>query len=204
MEFLLPVFLFATTAGVTPGPNNIMLMTSGLNFGIKSSIPHVLGICFGFPAMVILIGFGLGFIFELYPLLHEGIKIFGVLYLLYLAWKIANANANMGGKQRSKPFGFLQAVLFQWVNPKGWIMATSAIAAYTSSGEGIYLQVLLVSLVFFIAGVPSMCLWLFFGASLKKILKTGRHQLIFNISMALLLVLSVTPAIYELLNSYIL
>jgi len=133
MELLLAVFLFAVSSTITPGPNNIMVMTSGLNFGVKSTIPHLLGVCIGFPIMVILLGLGLGLIFDLYPFIHEFIKIFGVLYLLYLAWKIANSTSQIAGKQQQKPFSFIQAALFQWLNPKAWIMATSAIAAYTST-----------------------------------------------------------------------
>lgn len=202
MELLLAVFLFAVSSTITPGPNNIMVMTSGLNFGVRSTIPHLLGVCIGFPIMVILLGLGLGLIFDLYPFIHEFIKIFGVLYLLYLAWKIANSTSQIAGKQQQKPFSFIQAALFQWLNPKAWIMATSAIAAYTSTSGDIYTQVLLVGLVFFIVAFPCMGLWLFFGVSLKKVLKTAKHQLIFNISMAVLLVLSVVPIIYDLVIHY--
>lgn len=91
LELYLALFIFSLSTGITPGPNNIMLMTSGMNFGIKQSIPHLLGICFGFPVMIILIGLGFSVVFEKYPILHEAIKILGLLYLLYLAWLIASA-----------------------------------------------------------------------------------------------------------------
>ncbi len=126
MELVLPIFLFAFAAAITPGPNNIMIMASGLNFGTVRSLPHLPGICFGFPVMVILIGTGLGVVFEKYPVLHEIIKVIGIIYLIYLAWRIANSDKTSEAATPGKPFTFLQSALFQWVNPKGWIMASSA------------------------------------------------------------------------------
>tara|TARA_R110000772_G_scaffold63282_2_gene141756 strand:+ start:1971 stop:2585 length:615 start_codon:yes stop_codon:yes gene_type:complete len=203
MEFLIPIFIFATSAGITPGPNNIMLMTSGLNFGTRKSIPHYLGICIGFPFMVILIGVGLGFVFDKFPAIHEIIRIAGVAYLLYLSWLIANAAPSSLSENESRPFSFLQAVLFQWVNPKAWIMASGAVAAYTTSTADIYMQVLIIAAVFMLVTFPSTGIWLLFGVWLKRLFKTPSYQRIFNISMAILLVLSITPIIYDLIREYV-
>ena len=149
MELIPSIFLFAATSVLTPGPNNIMLMASGLNFGVRASMPHLLGICVGFPVMVILIGLGLGFIFARYPACHLLLKIAGVTYLFYLAWRIAQTSASEDEGKRGRALTFWQAALFQWVNAKGWIMASSAIAAYTSAGDGMYSQILIISLIFF-------------------------------------------------------
>lgn len=202
MEFLIPVFIFAASAGITPGPNNIMLMTSGLNFGTRKSLPHYLGICIGFPLMVILIGFGLGFVFDKFPVIHDIIRIAGIVYLLYLSWLIANAAPRSLTENESKPFSFLQAVLFQWVNPKAWIMATGAVAAYTTSTADIYIQVLIIAAIFMLVTFPSTGIWLLFGVWLKHLFKTPAHQRVFNIAMAILLVLSITPIIYDLIREY--
>lgn len=131
MELVFAIALFAFSSGITPGPNNIMLMTSGVNFGIRLSLPHLAGICIGFPCMVLAIGLGLSAVFQAYPLLHLIIKYVGIAYLLYLAWLIANSSSRMEGKQTAKPLSFVQAAAFQWVNPKGWIMAVGAIATFT-------------------------------------------------------------------------
>ncbi len=203
MGFLIPIIIFAVSTTITPGPNNIMIMTSGLNFGMRKSAPHLLGICIGFPIMVALIGFGFGFVFDRFPLLHEFIKIIGILYLLYFSWVIANSTPKSLDSNKSNPISFLQAALFQWVNPKAWIMATSAIATYTIASGDIYLQVITISLVFFVVAFPCVGAWLFFGVSLKRFLKSPSHQRAFNISMAALLVLSITPVIYELIYSHI-
>lgn len=202
MEFILPIFIFALTATITPGPNNIMIMTSGLNFGLKRSLPHYLGICLGFPVMVLAIGSGFGFLFDRFPLLHEMIKVIGILYLLYLSWRIARTTAGPLESSSSKPLSFLQAVLFQWVNPKAWIMTTGAVAAYTSSSGHIYIQVLIIALVFLVVAFPCLGGWMYFGAALKKVLKEPIHQRIFNIAMATLLVVSILPVIIELVDRY--
>jgi len=199
---MVAVFIFSASATITPGPNNIMLMTSGLNFGAYRSLPHYLGVCIGFPIMVMLIGLGFGFLFARFPVLHNLIQIIGILYLLYLSWLIANAAPSTLDAKQTKPFSFFQAVLFQWVNPKAWIMATGAVAAFTSGGSDIFIQILLIALTFLIVAFPCTAIWLFFGVWLKKIFKNPSHQKIFNIAMASLLILSITPTAYDLIKDF--
>ncbi|ABZ77392.1 Lysine exporter protein (LYSE/YGGA) [Shewanella halifaxensis HAW-EB4] len=195
MELILTIALFAFSSGITPGPNNIMLMSSGVNFGVKRSLPHLSGICIGFPAMVLAIGLGLSAIFQTYPVLHTIIKYVGIGYMLYLAWLIANSSAKMKGKNTVAPLSFMQAAAFQWVNPKAWIMGIGAVATFTSMSHALAPQVLTISLVFFFIAVPSALVWLGFGVALKRILKNQKQQKIFNVTMALLLVLSILPMI---------
>ncbi|WP_415229374.1 LysE family translocator [Psychromonas sp.] len=203
MEIYLAIIMFAASTTVTPGPNNIMIMTSGLNHGVKDSIPHLLGICFGFPAMVIMVGLGFSVVFEMYPLFHEAIKVLGVAYLLYLAWLIASSQPTSLEVKKAKPLSFTQAALFQWVNPKAWVMATGAVSAYTSISSDIFSQVIFIALAFFIVAFPCVGIWLVFGVGLKKYLNSPKHQKIFNLSMALLLIGSVFPVVKELFIQYI-
>jgi len=203
VELIIAIFIFAASTSITPGPNNIMIMASGLNFGTRKSVPHYLGICIGFPLMVALVGAGFGFVFDQYPVLHEIIKIVGIIYLLYLAWVIANSSPKSLESNKSNPISFIQAVFFQWVNPKAWIMATGAVAAYTSATSDIYLQVVIIALIFFAVSFPCIGMWLVFGVWLKKFLKDPSHQRAFIISMAFLLVVSIAPITYELICEYV-
>ena len=203
MEIYLAIIIFAASTTVTPGPNNIMIMTSGLNYGVKNSIPHLLGISFGFPAMVIMVGLGFSVVFEMYPLFHEVIKVLGVAYLLYLAWLIASSSPTSLEVENSKPLSFTQAALFQWINPKAWVMATGAVSAYTSIASDIFSQVIFIALAFFIVAFPCVGIWLVFGVGLKKYLNSPKHQKIFNLSMALLLIGSVFPVLKELVVQYV-
>ncbi len=175
-----------------------MLTTTGLNFGVRRGVPHLLGICIGFPVMLALIGLGFGTLFQLYPILHEVIKIVGVIYLLYLAWKIASTRGGVSSVSQSKPINFWQAAAFQWVNPKAWIMGSSALAAYTSLDDNFFIQVLIICVTFMIITIPCAGIWLVFGAGLQHFLKHPRHLKIFNISMALLLIASILPVVWEL------
>ncbi|MCG9963832.1 LysE family translocator [Shewanella cutis] len=195
MELILAIALFAFSSGITPGPNNIMLMTSGVNFGVKRSIPHLMGISLGFPTMILAIGLGLSTVFQAYPIIHQVIKVIGIVYLLYLSWLIANSSSKMEGKSIAKPFSFLQAAAFQWVNPKGWIMAVGAIATFTSVQQDLTPQVVTIATVFLCVAFPCAVVWLGFGVALKRILKNERQQKIFNITMAVLLVASIIPMI---------
>lgn len=202
MELLLAVLFFAFSTTITPGPNNVMIMSSGVNYGVKASVPHWLGICLGFPFMVLLVGFGFGVVFDRYPHLHQLIKILGTLYLLWLAWRIASAEPKAIEQGKSKPFSFFQAVLFQWVNGKAWVMATGAIAAFTSVTGVYWQQVSIITLAFLLVAFPCVGVWLLFGASLRTILTKPLFQRIFNIAMAIILLLSVVPVIAEIWQYY--
>ena len=169
-KLILPLLLFSISMTITPGPNNVMVTASGVNFGYKKTLPHILGITFGFPVMIVLIGVGLGSVFKAFPVIHHILKYIGATYLLYLAWKIATfSNVNNNG-DRNKPFTFLQAVIFQWVNPKAWVIALGAIAAFTSIGRDVFLEVLLIAFVFCIVGFPCVSLWTFIGTNIKRLL----------------------------------
>ena len=202
MDFLPSLLMFIVVAAFTPGPNNIMIMASGLNFGLRRSVPHLFGICLGFPLMVTALGFGAGVLFERFSNLHEIIKVFGICYLSYLAWGIAMASPEKNIEGRSRPLSFFQAMLFQWVNPKAWIMATSAIATYTSVGEDITTQLFTIVLVFFLMAWPSAGTWLLFGTVIHRILKNPIHHRVFNLVMAVLLLASMYGVVVELIYRY--
>jgi threonine/homoserine/homoserine lactone efflux protein len=175
---------------ITPGPNNIMILSSGLNFGIKKSLPHLLGIAFGFPVMLIAVGLGLDVLVNQVPKLHDVIKALGIGYLLYLSYRLFNTTKQSSIDGSSKPFTFFQAVLFQWINPKAWVMIFSGIGSFTSSAD-IRLTTFVIALSFFIAIFPCNGSWLFLGSQMQKIIKSESHFQLFNRIMAVLLVVSV-------------
>lgn len=194
MEYYLAVIAFTFVGAITPGPNNIMLMASGLNHGIHKSLPHYLGICLGFPVMVLFVGFGFGAVFIQYPRMHQVIKVVGVVYLCYLAWKIANAGNPKASEGVGAPFTFLQAAAFQWVNPKAWAIAAGAIAAFTVVGR-VSQSIAFITFSVLLAGFVGMGVWLMLGTSLKKLLRYDRRISYFNITMAILLLLSIVPLV---------
>ncbi|EJG2026206.1 LysE family translocator, partial [Vibrio parahaemolyticus] len=163
--------LFAFVSTFTPGPNNIMLMTSGANVGFKRTIPHMLGITFGFGAMLILVGIGLMSLFHAYPLTHSILKVLSLSYLLYLTYKIATSDKTEA-KHDFRPMSFLGAVAFQWVNPKGWSMALTAITVYTSGGS--WLELTFIASIFCLANLPSVTFWTAAGMQLQRWLTTSR------------------------------
>lgn len=193
MEYqqLIALITFAFVSTVSPGPNNIMLMTSGANVGFMRTIPHMFGITFGFSLMVALVGFGLMGLFTAYPVVQQGLRIASMLYLLYLAVKIAKSKAMTNQTSDYKPMSFLSAASFQWVNPKAWTMALTAISVYATSAEP--QDILLVSLIFGLVNVPSVSLWTTAGKQLQGILQAPTKIKIFNYSMASLLVFSIVP-----------
>lgn len=193
-----PLAMFALVSSITPGPNNIMLASSGLTFGFRRTIPHMLGVNLGFTLMLVLVGLGLGTLFDQLPWLYTVLKYAGALYLLYLAWKIAGAGPMEGGSQRGRPFTFLQAALFQWVNPKAWVMAVGVIATYTPQA-GFYWNLALAAAVCCVVNLPSIGVWTAFGTALQRLLHHPRAIRAFNIAMALLLVASLYPVAQDLL-----
>jgi threonine/homoserine/homoserine lactone efflux protein len=191
LDLLFAFLLFAWVNSITPGPNNIMLLSSGLNFGFRRTIPHLLGICIGFSFMVLAVGLGLGELFKRYTWLYNVLRYLAAAYLFYLAWRIARSGPVEIGDENKKPISFLQAVAFQWVNPKAWMMAIVAITTYASQ-ESYLVHVVIISVLFIFSVAPCGMIWIAFGNWLRSCLNKV-YLRIFNISMAVLLILSLYP-----------
>ena len=193
-EIVLGLILFAAVSSLTPGPNNLMLMASGANYGFRRSLPHMLGVSLGFTFMVLLIGVGVVQVFDRYPAAYQVLKVVSVLYLLYLAWKIATAAAPTGeGDAMGRPFTFLQAALFQWVNPKAWTMALTAVSVYSPSQS--VAAMAFVAVVFGAVNLPSISVWTMLGQQVQRLLHRPARLRTFNIAMAVLLVASLYPVL---------
>lgn len=188
--FALVLFAFATS--ITPGPNNMMLFASGVNFGFRRTVPHMLGIGAGFLSLLIGVGMGLGAVLHAYPPAFIALKVAGGLYLLWIAWKIGSSRSMGDGEAKARPMTFLGAAAFQWVNPKAWVMAVTAMAVYPNP-EHYALTVAIVALVFAAVNVPSVSTWAGFGSALREWLSVPVRLKWFNITMAVLLVLSLWP-----------
>ncbi len=193
-EMILPLMMFALVSSITPGPNNLMLLASGANFGFRRSVPHMLGISLGFALMALLVGIGLAQVFELYPVLKLVLKVLAVVYMLYLAWKIANAAAPKAVSGAGKPFTFLQAAAFQWVNPKAWAMALTAVTVYAPNQELVVIAV--VAGVFSAVNLPSVTFWAVLGQQAQRVLTNQRRLRAFNITMAVLLIGSLYSVLF--------
>jgi threonine/homoserine/homoserine lactone efflux protein len=192
-ELFLGLLVFAFVAAFTPGPNNTLLMASGMQFGFRRTMPLVWGVTLGFPFMIGLVGLGLGGVFQAVPLLYTLLKYAGAAYMLYLAWKIASASLPTAGEAvDARPLGFVQMVLFQWINPKGWVMAVTALSAYTLATD--YAKgVAVVVATFLLAGITSALTWAGFGAALKQVLHSPRYFRLINLALGALLVVSLVP-----------
>lgn len=195
-ELFTALVAFAFVSSITPGPNNLMLMTSGTNFGFVRTIPHMLGVSIGFALMIVLVGAGLAQVFELYPVAHTILKYASCAYLVWLAWKIARAAPpGAKGEGKSDPMTFIQAALFQWVNPKAWTMALTAVSAYTLPADPI-VSLLLVAAVFGAVNLPSVGSWTLMGAQLRRFLSDPVKLRVFNVTMAVVLVASLFPVVF--------
>ena len=194
-DILIALVGFAFASSVTPGPNNVMLMASGANYGLRRTVPHMLGISVGHAFMVFMVGVVLLGVFLAYPALNIVLKVVSAAYMLWLAWKIANAVPPEMKQVTGKPFTFLQAAAFQWVNPKAWFMATTAISAYAPQDRGLVLGSLMVAGIFATTNLPAVTIWAWIGVQLRRWLGTARRLRVFNISMALLLVASLWPVL---------
>lgn len=193
-EILTGLAAFSFASSITPGPNNLMLMASGANYGFRRTIPHMLGVGIGFVFMVIMVGVGLVQVFNAIPASYTALKVVSVAYLLYLAAKIAGAAPpSESSAAQGKPFTFLQAAAFQWVNPKAWTMALTSVAVYAPSQS--LMAVGLVALVFGAINLPCVSAWTVLGEQLRNFLSSPRRLRAFNITMALLLVGSLYPVL---------
>lgn len=194
LDALLALMLFALVSSITPGPNNLMVLASGANFGMRRTVPHLLGISLGHAFMVLLLGLGLGQIFLSWPATHTVLKVVSVAYMGWLAWKIAHAAAPEGTKDTARPFTFLQAAAFQWVNPKAWVMGVTAVTVYASPGAGAFGAVL-VAAAFCATNFPSVSVWAWMGTQVARWLRSPARLRVFNWTMALLLVASILPVL---------
>ena len=196
-DLLMGLLGFCWITGVTPGPNNIMLLASGLNFGVRRTVPHLAGVAIGFAIMVLLVGLGVGAVFQAWPALYTALKIAGAAYLLWLAARIAMAGTIEEGEAGARPLTFIEAALFQWVNPKGWVMAIGAVTSYAAIA-GFPANMALIAAIFGAIGSVASGLWVVFGVALKGLLGSPRAVRVFNVAMALGLVASLWPVIADL------
>ncbi|CUX79606.1 MAG: putative threonine efflux protein [Roseibaca calidilacus] len=194
-EIFAALLTFAFVTAVTPGPNNVMLMASGVNFGFRRTIPHMAGVALGHAFMVFLVGVGLMGAFISYPPLQMALKVVSALYMLWLAWKIATAVPPSGAKAEGNPLTFLQAAAFQWVNPKAWIISLAAVAIYAPDQQ--FGAVAWVALGFLSVGWLTTVIWTAVGVSLRRLLTRPSWLRLFNYTMAALLLASLYPVLFQ-------
>ena len=190
-EVLLALAGFALVSSITPGPNNLMLMASGVNFGLRRTVPHLLGVALGFTAMIVLVGGGVTRAFAALPLLEPALRLACLGYILWMAWKLVSATRPGDGVRTATPMSFVQAAGFQWVNPKAWAMALTAITAYAPDRD--LGAIVVVAAVFGLINLPSVLVWVLMGLRLRGWLALPGRLRIFNVAMAGLLVASVVP-----------
>lgn len=192
-ETVFAVALFAFVGSVSPGPSNVMLLASGTNFGFWRTVPQILGITTGFSTVLLAVGFGLGALITAWPPIGLALKLAGGAYLLYLAWRIGTSRTISDGQtDAARPLTFLESAAFQWVNPKAWIAATTAMAAYANA-DNPFASTLLITAVIAIVNLPSVAVWAGFGMVLRQVLTQPSRLKWFNIAMGLLLVASLWP-----------
>ncbi|WP_199536337.1 LysE family translocator [Phaeobacter inhibens] len=189
----LAAFVFGTV--FTPGPNNLMLMASGANFGFRRSLPHLTGVAVGFPLMILPVGLGVMQLFDAFPALTWIMTALSVAYMLWLAWKVANAAPPRDGEAQGTPLSFLQACAFQWVNPKAWAMALGAITLYATSRD--VTAILWVSGTYLLVGSFSASTWTLLGQQLRRLLTRPAQLRAFNWTMAALLLASLAAILLQ-------
>ncbi len=195
-QLLIAFIVFAIVGLYTPGPNNVMLLASGLNFGLRRTLPHVAGVSFGFAFLVTVVGLGLGAVFAAYPLLQSILKYAGAAYLVYLAIVIARSGQVTASNASSQPLTFWQAALFQWINVKGWVIAIGTITAYAALASYPW-NILTMAVLLLVLGLSSSVTWTLFGASLQSLVRSPGTVRIFNWVMAALLLASLYPVLTE-------
>lgn len=193
LDLLLPLVLFAFATSVTPGPNNLMLMASGANFGVRATLPHMLGVGLGFVFLCLCTGLGLVQVFDRWPLARHALTVAAAVYLVWLAWKFGTAAPVAEGAARGKPMTFLAAAAFQWVNPKAWAMAITAVTVY--AGDRSAGAVALVAAIFGLVNIPSVALWVVAGREVRRLLTSPRRLRAFNWTMAALILATLWPIV---------
>jgi threonine/homoserine/homoserine lactone efflux protein len=198
MPDLLPLAAYTAVMSITPGPNNVMLTASGVNFGFRRTLPQVLGIGAGVAVQVYLMCVGLGSLFNALPWLQALLKWGGAAYLCYLAWRIAQAG-EVGQADSARPMSAWQGLTFQFINPKAWVMAITAAGLFLPPGEAAWFAGLVIVLIFVLVNLPCISVWTLFGVALARLLTDARNRRWLNGAMALLLV---ATAVYGVLDSH--
>ena len=192
--------LFMLVSSITPGPNNTMLMASGVHFGYRRTLAHLMGVQLGFGFMLIAVGLGLHAVLSQFPAFYDAVRFAGAAYMVWMAWSLASARPQFqeqaaieqSAQNELKPLGFWGAVLFQWVNPKAWVMAVTIMSAYVPPGAGL-LQIAPLGLMFAVLGFPCSSVWVGFGSALRSYLQEAFRMRVFNCTMAAALLLSLYP-----------
>ena len=204
LAWLASATAFAVSMSATPGPNNAMVTASGATWGFRRTVPHMLGVSVGFPAMLVAVALGAGEVLRARPWLHEALRWAGVAYLALARLEDRRGRARAAGRawtrpgigKPSRPLSFVQAALFQWVNPKAWVIALGAVAAYTTAaGSGLVAQAAVLASIFLLVTLPTVALWTLVGVGAARVLRTRRALRAFNLAMAALLVLSLAPMV---------
>lgn len=198
-EMLFPLASFCLVSSITPGPNNMMLLSSGATFGLRRTTPHLFGISGGCAIMVLVVGWALAGVVSRVPGLFTALHIVSTFYLLWLAWRIAISTGPHGGSGRAQPFTFLEAAAFQWVNPKAWAMVVGAVTSFAQPAH-LLMDVSVIALVLMAVGLPCIVLWASAGQMLSRFLADPRALRGFNYGMAALLVASILPGIWRALE----
>ncbi len=190
LDWFLPLLLFIVVAGFTPGPNNIIAMGIGFNWGFKKVLPHLLGVSVGFPIMLLLIGFVLKPILEQFSTIFIALKFLSAIYIIYLAYKIATAPVNLEEQEQKKPITFFESVAFQWINPKAWAGAMATVTLYIPQNS-FTLGLIIAAISSAITIIFAIALWGYMGKKIKLLLSNATHIRVFNYTMAITLCISV-------------
>lgn len=189
-SFFLAVAMFAFITSVTPGPNNMMLLASGAQFGFRQTLPHMLGIIMGMALLLTSVLAGLGVLFSTFPVMYTVLKVLGSVYLLWLAWKIGSAPIQASSSEpvqtKRHPMRWWQAALFQFVNPKAWMMSIGCVSSFSLAGDAYVLSGLWIIILFALMGLPAISLWAGLGVWIRQLLTNATRQRLFNYTMGLL------------------
>ncbi len=172
-----------------------MVLVSGANWGLARTLPHIVGIALGFPLMIVVAGLGLDTVFRAWPILHDILKYVAFAYLLFLAWRISQAGRPDTTTVRARPLDLFEAMAFQWVNPKAWAIIFGATALFTTAGSDPVVEIGIMAVLFGLVCLPNGVVWCLFGTAIARFLSDDRHRRIFNVTMAVLLVISVLPTL---------
>ena len=191
----LALIFFIISVSFTPGPNNFLLLSSGIKFGLRRTLSHIMGILVGFPLMLIILGILFHYISSINPTLFYIFSYIGILYLLYLAYKIILSNANIKDDPDHQPISFMQAVLFQWVNPKAWVMILSVLSTFISPQDQYYEKLFMITTLFILLGAINCFMWASLGMFIKEKLANKRHMQYINALLGVMLLLAVLQMI---------